>query len=73
MTDDLAEIRVITDGGPWAFHNYPCPVHWKKHAVLNIGTGVFQPSWEAQKDGWMLVRASGWRAWLIKLLGSDGQ
>jgi hypothetical protein len=53
----LAEIKIETDGGPWCTHNMPCPIFRDKHAVLNMNTGVFHPSWHAQESGWKLVKA----------------
>ena len=48
---------VHTDGGPWATHDMPCPVLGPPHkAVLDLGTGVFHPSWEAQRQGWALIK-----------------
>lgn len=60
------EIQIITDGGPWAKHNFPCPVLRNRHAVLNLGTGTFHPSWKAQEDGWTLIQVR-WK-WLRCLL-----
>ena len=52
---------VETDGGPWATHNMPCPVLGPPHhAVLDIGTGIFHPSWKAQEQGWRLVLHRPW-------------
>ncbi len=71
---ELAKIEVITDGGPWASHNYPCPVNHDDHAVIDVATGVFYPSWSAQASGWRLVHADGWRLALLNWLfpGSGG-
>lgn len=38
-------------------HNMPCAVYRDKHAVLDMNTGIFQPSWQAQEAGWRLVKA----------------
>lgn len=69
----MGEMRLLTpyidtDGGPWAKHNYPCPVYRKLPAVIDVGTGIFSPSWEAQRDGWHLVQAKGWRLFVLRLL-----
>jgi hypothetical protein len=61
----LAEITVVTDGGPWATHNYPCPVYREKHAVIDLSTGIFQPSWEAQYQGWRLIKADSWVKFMV--------
>lgn len=68
---ELAKIKIETDGGPWARHNYPCPVHGDEPAVLNLDDGVFHPSWKAQDAGWMLVKATGLRARIIRALSQD--
>jgi len=48
---------IVTDGGPWANHNMPCAVYdQKEKAVLNLNSGVFQPSWKAQQNGWHLIK-----------------
>ena len=56
----LVEVKIVTDGGPWATHNYPCPVYREKHAVINLNSGVFEPSWQAQLEGWHLIKADNW-------------
>lgn len=62
---ELLKPTVITDGGPWAEHNMPCPVCLKKSAVLNIGTGVYQPCWDCQKRGVITLQLPKWlRRWL---------
>lgn len=57
-TPELAKIEIITDGGPWALHNFPCPVCGERAAILNLNTGVFEPCGEDRKNGWMIVQ---WR------------
>lgn len=48
-------------------HNMPCAIYQHEHAVLEIGTGVFQPSWKARREGWRTVRATTWfQKWLLK-------
>jgi hypothetical protein len=46
---------VYTDGGPWAQHNFPCPVCRGRRAVLDLSQGVFAPCWECQRSGWRLT------------------
>ena len=47
----------IHDEGPIAFHTQRCAVLAGQHAVLDLGSGVFMPSWEARAQGWHLVKA----------------
>lgn len=51
---------VWTDGGPWAEHDMPCAVCWKKPAVIDVGTAIFHPCWEYQRVGWRLTKKK-WR------------
>ena len=68
MTEAI-RVKFQTDGGPWVRHNMPCPVLWdQKKAVFDLNNNAFQPSWAAQEEGWMIVKATGWRACLIRLL-----
>ena len=53
---DLAEIKMVTDGGPWCIHNMPCAVCGNSHAVYNLSIGVFLPCWECQKKGFVLIK-----------------
>lgn len=65
----LAQIKIESDGGPWVNHNYPCPVIRDSHAVFNLNTGVFEPSWGAQRAGWHIVHADTWiKKWVLKLV-----
>jgi len=66
--DDLLHVTMVTDGGPWVSHNYPCPVVENEPAVWDMNANVFRPSWAAQRDGWRLVQAIGWRLWLLRAL-----
>jgi hypothetical protein len=50
------DVLVVTDGGPWAKHNMPCPVCQDNHAVLNMNTGVFGPCRVCEKDGWKITK-----------------
>ena len=58
---DLAEIKVVTDGGPWANHNMPCAVCRDHPAVLNLNCGVMEPCWTCQADGWFTRKKRRWR------------
>jgi hypothetical protein len=51
-------------------HNQACAVyHRRLSAVLDCNTGVFHPSWQAQQDGWRLVRVDRWwKRFLVSLL-----
>ena len=56
--------------GPVAFHTQRCAVLPGRHAVLDLNAGVFRPSWEAQAQGWRLVRADTWpRRLALRLFG----
>lgn len=52
--------------GPAAEHNMPCCVCGKKHAVLYLSRGTFQPCWSCQEQGWRTVRLPRWLARLIR-------
>ncbi len=63
----IHEPQIVTDGGPWAEHDYACPVYADQHAVLVLDDGVFRPSGAAQRDGWRLVQArSKFHHWLLR-------
>ncbi len=71
---EKTRVKFETDGGPWVRHNMPCPVNWDvDKAVFDMNNNTFQPSWNAQKEGWMMVKAKGFRASLIRLLSSNKQ
>lgn len=68
----IAQIVIATDGGPWAKHNYPCPVCWTKPAILDMNIGIFQPCGVCQQHGWQLVkwkktRWARFTSWLRKV------
>jgi hypothetical protein len=70
--DALLQVTKHTDGGPWVSHNYPCPVIDTDPAVWDMNASVFRPSWAAQREGWHLVQATGWKLWLLRqLFGVD--
>lgn len=62
---ELHQPVVITDGGPWAEHDHACAVCSARHSVLDLNTGMFQPCWGCQQDGWYLVRSKPLRRWLL--------
>lgn len=50
MTEEQANVRYL---GPGADHDVPCPLRGCPNpAVLNLGTGVFEPCWRHQSEGW---------------------
>lgn len=51
--------------GMAAIHDMPCAVHADRFAVYQGNTGVFHPSWQAQREGWRLVRATTWLQRLV--------
>lgn len=54
---ELAKIEYV-DYGLACEHNMPCAVYsTTEHAVCHMNTGVFQPSWMAQGEGWHLIQA----------------
>lgn len=55
---------VHTDGGPWAKHNYACPICWQEKAILNLNTGVFEPCWRCHRLGWTINRRRKRLRWL---------
>lgn len=59
----LAEIRGVTDWGPWAQHNFPCPVCKERLARVELGGWIFGPCAECRIEGWVLElqRPSWWR------------
>lgn len=56
MTVEIHRPAIVTDGGPWAMHDMACAVCHDRKAVLDIGTGIFQPCWSCQSSGWTLAR-----------------
>jgi len=59
MKTKIFKPTIITDGGPWADHDMPCPVCQKNSAVLQIWNKVFQPCWECQKASLQLNYRNG--------------
>lgn len=59
--------------GLYAEHDHACSVFWDQDekSVYNCNEGVFEPSWRAQDEGWMLVCvAPGWRRWLVQKIAA---
>lgn len=56
-------------------HKMPCNVmngvyRKREPAVIDLQSGVFHPSWAAQRDGWFLIRArSRWQRFVCRLIG----
>lgn len=50
------DITLVSDGGPWAVHNMPCPVCLNRKAVVDLSLGGFGPCWPCRELGWDLVR-----------------
>ncbi len=72
--NDLAGIRFHNYGGaPAAIHNMPCPQCVKEPAVIQLDDRqhrpTFQPCWSCQKEGWVTVKATGWRRHLLTWMG----
>lgn len=63
------------DSGMAANHNMPCGVmngvyKDSEPAVLDLNCGVFHPSWQAQRDGWFLLRVrKRWQRFICRLIG----
>lgn len=43
-------VEIFTDG-LFCQHSMPCPIYNDEHAVLNMNTGIFHPSWKARQEG----------------------
>ena len=59
MNIPLPELKIESDGLV-AFHNQRCGVNTNEKAVLNINTGIFHPSWAAQREGYKLIKLNNW-------------
>jgi hypothetical protein len=58
------------DHGIVVEHDQACCVHHSgkgiRSAIIDCNTGIFHPSWRAQKEGWKLVQAKSWfQRWLL--------
>lgn len=64
---ELAKIEVNDFGGaPFAEHNMPCPVCRKQPAVIFLNMGTFHPCRKCESAGWVTVKATGWKRWLLR-------
>lgn len=62
----MVDVEVFTDGGPWLMHNIPCSVCHEQKGVFNMGTGIIEPCWDCQREGFRTCRRR--RGWLWRLL-----
>lgn len=58
------------DFGMGCHHDQACAIYHDpehiKSAVLDCNKGVFKPSWQAQEEGWALVKANTrFQRWLL--------
>lgn len=69
----LNDIKLDDLGGsPVCLHNYPCPIYHDKPAVRIVGSNYFQPSWEAQKNGYKIVKIDNFfQKILLKFFKTD--
>ena len=56
----------VDDYGLVVEHDMPCAVHPKEHAVFQGNSGVFLPSWKAQREGWMIIKVPKWLKRFLK-------
>lgn len=58
----------LDSDGMVAFHDQACPVyHQEEKSVYDCNDGIFQPSWKAQQEGWIMVQAkTRFQRWLLK-------
>lgn len=42
--------------GPVADHDQACAVCHSRKAVYNLNTGLFEPCWQCQSNGWRLTQ-----------------
>lgn len=52
----LAEILGITDWGPWAQHNFPCPVCKERASIVDLAGWIFGPCASCAAAGWALTQ-----------------
>lgn len=53
-------------GSPFATHDQACAACQERHAVIDLSTGLFQPCWECQGRGYVLIRRPKWRRRLVR-------
>jgi hypothetical protein len=63
---EIHDTVIISDGGPWYFHDRHCDVYPGEKAIFDAAQGRFHPSWRAQSEGWMLVRPPKWLRWFLR-------
>lgn len=54
--DGPVDITLVSDGGPWAVHDMPCPVCLDRKAIVDLSGGGFGPCAEDAARGWRLVQ-----------------
>jgi hypothetical protein len=66
----LLDIEIKEIGLGLVTHNYPCPIWFtSEKAVYTNPDGHFLPSWRAQKEGWVLIKADKkWKKFLVWLM-----
>lgn len=69
---DLPKIEFVPVGMNM-LHNLPCPIYYDKHAVFDVNHQCFTPCWFARNEGWMFVRATGWKQRIIKWLAEEAR
>jgi hypothetical protein len=69
ITQISPAIAVKTDGGPWAEHNFPCPVCKVRTAIMSLDGWFFRPCWECTDEGWALIHKAALPWWKRMLLG----
>lgn len=47
----------VVNFGLYAKHNQNCSIFFKEKAVFDCQKNVFEPSWEAQRQGWKLIQS----------------
>lgn len=48
-------------------HNFPCPVCKTNHAVYVTNTGIFEPCWDCQDEGYKIVKVNKKTSWWDEL------
>lgn len=51
-------VTLVSDGGPWAVHDMPCPVCLDRTAIVDLGGGGFGPCGACVSQGWRLVKGT---------------
>ena len=65
----VREIKYINHG---ICVDQPCPIFSNENAILVMGKSYFQPSWQAQKQGYKIIKADTWiRKKIIKWFFAD--